>query len=403
MSVVASPPAREPLRVAVVGMSTSRTCGVHDHATLLAEALRKEGVASSEHWLWRGAESLMDARAEVAGWADRLAGELERSGADAIVLHYSVFSYAHRGIPLFVAPTLAALRRSGLPIIALMHELAYPWAIGGVRGKVWALTQRAALRGLVRDSAALLVTAPFRAEWLESRRWLPRRRTAVAPVFSNLPAPSDERSGRERPASSDSPLLGLFGYAYEGAALSLVLDGLRVLRDRGVHARLRLLGAPGPGSPAAEAWSEGARSREIESALSFSGVLPAQDLSDALAACDVLLHAEPMGPTARKGTLAASLASGRPVVAIDGPLRWSELIESEAALVVAPSTDAWADAVGALLESVDSREALGARGREFAERAMGVQRSARTVCELLVRDEAEGSLGPALRSARPVA
>ncbi len=118
-------------------------------------------------------------------------------------------------------------------------------------------------------------------------------------------------------------------------------------------------------------------------ALSFAGPLPAQELSDALAACDVLLFADTAGPSSRKGTLAGSLASGRPLIATDGPRRWSALARAEAAHVVEPSAPALADAVAALLADKGAREALGARGRAFAEQSMGVARSAQVVRELL--------------------
>jgi hypothetical protein len=369
--------------VAVLGVSERSTCGVRDHGTLLADALAAEDVSASMHWLTRSAHTLRGARSEFLSWTDGLAQELIGSGAEAIVLHYSVFSYSYRGLPLFVRPTRAAMRRSGLPLLALMHEFAYPWGLGGARGEVWAATQRVALRGLVRDSAALVVTAPFRAEWLESRAWLPRRELAVAPVFSNLPPPSRAREAERSDRLPGDPLVGLFGYAYEGAARSLLLDALRLLHERGVSARLQLLGSPGPDAPAAEAWRAAARERGLERALSFSGVLGAQELSDALAACDLLLHAEPTGPTSRKGTLAASLASGRAVVAIDGPLRWDELVAGGAALVVAADPGALADALADLLEHESTREALGERGREFAGRAMGLERSAGVVRRLL--------------------
>ena len=162
-----------------------------------------------------------------------------------------------------------------------------------------------------------------------------------------------------------------------------MLDAVRMLADSG-PAR-----APGAARLArqrlalADVWLADARERGIEGALSFSGVLPAQELSNALAACEVLLHAEASGPTSRKGTLAASLASGRPVVALDGPLRWSELIDAEAALVVQPNASALADALAGLLADETAREVLGARGAAFAQRAMSVERTAKTVARLL--------------------
>jgi Glycosyl transferases group 1 len=382
----------EVARAAVVGVSTSGTCGVRDHATLLAAALSREGVTCSMHWLTRSEHTLRGARSELSSWAGALAAELERAQPEVVLLHYSVFSYSYRGFPLYVRPVVAALRRARVPVITVLHEFAYPWKRGGLHGRAWSITQNAVLREVMRASAAVVVTAPFRAEQLASRPWLPRRPHVVAPVFSNLPPPA---VGHARP-DRDSHVLGLFGYAYEGAARSLVLDALRLLDERGLRVRLELLGAPGRGTPAAEAWLAGARRRGIGDTLSFSGVLSAQDLSDALHACDVLLHPEPSGPTSRKGTLAASLASGRAVVAIDGSRRWAELIESHSALVVEPSATALANGIAGLLEDEHRREALGDRGGEFSRQAMSVERSARAVSGLI------GQLlsGPGARSRR---
>jgi glycosyltransferase involved in cell wall biosynthesis len=364
-------------------MSTSHICGVHDHAVLLAEALGAEQVTCSLHWLWRSATSARASRAEVGAWTRALAAELDRERPDAVLMHYSVFAYSYRGLPLLVGPMLSALRRSGIPVVVVLHEFVYPWSHGGWRGKVWAVAQRARLAGVVRLSAAALLTTDARAEWLATRLWLPRRRAAVAPVFSNLPSPA------ATPAHRPRDRIGLFGYSYEGAAAPLVIDALQLLKERGHDVQLTLLGAPGNPSAAAELWLAAARARAVESALCFSGALPAQELSDALAACEVLLFVDSSGPSSRKGTLSASLASGRPVVAIDGPRRWGELVQAEAAGVAAPTSRGLADAVGVLLADVDRREALGARGREFAERRMGVERAARAVASLLAGSVAE--------------
>jgi glycosyltransferase involved in cell wall biosynthesis len=366
------------LRLAVVGMSVSATCGVRDHAGLLADALARENVEAALHWLRRDEQSLPTARAEVRAWTRRLALELERSRPDAVLLHYSVFSYSYRGIPLFVHPVLAVLNSARVPLVAMMHELVYPWMYAGWRGNVWALTQRALLIDIMRSSSGAVVTADSRAEWLASRQWLPKRRVLVAPVFSNLPPPAAVAL-RDRPGR----VIGLFGYSYQGAAVSLVLDAIRLLKSQGSDVQLRLLGAPGRSSPTGEAWLAAARTRTLTSALSFSEALPAQALSNALASCDVLLFGDAAGPSSRKGTLAASLASGRPVVALDGRNRWPKLLDAEAACVVLPTPQALADAIGALLADEDRGEALGARGRSFAEREMGVARSAEAVTTLL--------------------
>jgi glycosyltransferase involved in cell wall biosynthesis len=370
--------AGKPTEIAVVGMSVSQTCGVRDHAGLLADALSRDGASCSFHWLVRSETSLAGARAEIRAWTRRLGSELEQRRPDAVLLHYSVFSYSYRGLPLFVRPTLSALRASKAPAVVIAHEFAYPWRHGGVRGDVWALAQRMALRPVVRAAAAVITTADFRVTWLQSRRWLPRRPTLLAPVFSNLPSPL------VGPPHNAEPIIGLFGYSYmRTAGAEMILDALGELRRGGRRPSLCLLGAPGRSSPVGAAWLATARDRDLEGALSFSGVLPGQDLADRVASCDVLLFADTPGPTSRKGSLAASLASGRPVVAIDGPDSWSELVDARALQIVAPTAAALAEAVGALLDDEEARESQGARGRSFAENEMGMGRTVAAVTSLL--------------------
>lgn len=366
-------------RLATLGVSLGAPCGVHDHALRLADALEQESFVSTIHWLWRTEAPFAASRSEVGQWTERLAIELERDQPDALLLHYSVFAFSYRGLPVFVHPVLRVARKLGVPTVALLHEYAYPWHRRGARGKAWALSHRALLLDVMRACSAVVVTTDLRADWLSTRAWLPRRPMALAPVFSSLPAAGPGAAPRER----EHPVIGLFGYAHEGVVKEVVLDALRLLQDRGVQVELLLAGAPGRSSAAGESWLAGARGRGIMRAPAFSGLLPAQELSDTLSSCELLLSADRIGPTSRRTTLAASLAAGRPVVALDGSQSWRELRESEAALLVEPAADALADAISELLYDDDQRAQLGRRGRQFALEAMSVERSARAVGGLL--------------------
>lgn len=374
------------VRLAIVGVSAGQTCGVRDHAILLANALDRANMSCSAHWFGRSEGSMRGARAEIQKWTRRLAAELDANKPDAILLHYSVFAYSYGGIPLFVHPLLSALRSSRVPIVTVLHEYAYPWKRSGWRGTLWALTQRAILIEVMRASTAVSMTTDFRADWIDSRAWLPRRPVRFAPVFSNLPPPA----AGARP-DRDCSLIGLFGYSAEGAAVSMTLDAMRLLEDRGAAAHLRLLGAPGPQSAAGAMWLSGARTRQIAHRLSFSGIVAPAELANGLAACDALLFAETDGPTSRKTTLAASLASGRPVLAIDGPRRWPELAQAQAAQIVQPTSQALAGAIQSVLADERLRETLGARGRAFAQDRMSAARAAGVVIELLEDCAGSGS------------
>jgi glycosyltransferase involved in cell wall biosynthesis len=366
------------LEIAAVGVSTSSICGVRNYAVLLADALGRQEVRCSLQWLWRGDPSLRRGRAQVAEWTERLARELEQGAPDAVLLHYSVFTLSYRGVPLFVPATLAALRRARTPLVTILHEYAYPWRLGRLRGKAWAFTQRAFLGEVMRASSGALVTSPARARWLRSRPWLPRRPIAVAPVFSTLPPPL--RGARPE---SEACTVGVFGYAYEGIPIGLVLDALeRVSAQRGGAVQLVLIGAPGVDSPAGRAWIQAARARSGGQPV-FTGLLPERALADAIARCDVLLFADPAGPTPRKTTLAGALSSGRPVVALDGPATWPELERAGAALLVPASTGALSAALSALLDDAPARDRLGRQGAEFAAREMSADHSAAVVRSLV--------------------
>jgi glycosyltransferase involved in cell wall biosynthesis len=366
------------VRVGVVGDSIGQPCGVRDHATLLAGALELQGMSCSLHWLSKSGGSLRASGAELRTWTRTLADELARERPDALLLHYSVFALSHRGVPVFVRPVLSVLRELRLPLVTFMHEFAYPWRLGGLRGVAWAATQRAVLIDAMRASSAVVVSAEPRAGWLRSRLWLPGRPISVAPVFSNLP-PAGEAAG---PVVADR--LGLFGYAHEGVDAETVLDALALLRERGSPCRLVLLGAPGRDSSAGSRWERGAAQRGLAGALSFSGPLPAQALSDRLSSCVALLFAERGGPTSRKTTLAASLSSGRPVVALDGRNSWTELVRSQAALIARPDAASLASAIAGLLADEAARERQGELGRVFASAQMSVERSADVVARALV-------------------
>jgi glycosyltransferase involved in cell wall biosynthesis len=384
-----SRPSRARTKLSVVGVSLGSPCGVHTHATALADELRDNDVACSLHWLWRNEAPFAAGRSELRAWTKALAVELQADRPDALLLHYSVFAYSFRGFPVFVHPVLSVIRDLGVPTVTLLHEYAYPWHRGGVRGAGWALSQRALLYEVMRASAAVLATTDFRADWLRTRAWLPDRSIVLAPVFSGLPRPSAAAADVDE---GEAHVLGLFGWGHEGVAIEIVLDALRVLQDRGVDAELVLLGAPGRGSAAGASWVAGAAARGIVRPLEFSGMLAAQELADRLTACDVLLSADRIGPTSRRTTLAASLAAGRPLVALDGRHTWRELRQAQAALIVQPRADALADGLAELFLDGGVRAQLARRGSEFAMRAMSVERSADAVGRVL--DEVIGGSAP---------
>jgi hypothetical protein len=192
--------------VAVIGVSIERIDGVRDPAAILADTLQANGVSCSLHWLARVGPPA-SRYSYMQDWARALPDDVHDAGADALLLHYSAFSFYYRGLPIFLHPTVAALRRCGVPLVTFLHELVYPWLTGGVRGMVWAVADRASLRELVGASSATIVTTDSCLRWVGSRWWLPTRPLSLAPVFSNLPPPTIEPS-----VDRALPVVGIFGY-----------------------------------------------------------------------------------------------------------------------------------------------------------------------------------------------
>lgn len=348
-----------------IGASPGPICGVRDYARGLDAALAAHGFSSTTLWLERGADSPARSPGGARLWIDEVRRTAELARPDCIVWHYSVFALSHRGIP--VAPPLLALRlrRLGIPIVLVCHELLYPFGRRGWRGTVQAASHRAVLPLVIGTSAACVVTTDERAVWLRTRRWLPARPLVVAPVFSNLPD-RPWQGGRERGVFR----VGLFGFAQEATSVELAVAALAELEARGLSVRLTLIGAPGGEGAAAEGWRREAERAGCADALTFTGTLAPAALAEALATCDVALFANDAGPTSRRTTTAAALAAGVPLVAVDGPQRWQRLVAERAVAIVEPRANALADELERLWRDPALRREQGRRGRQFYRRVM---------------------------------
>lgn len=355
------------LRVITIGVSTSPICGVREYGRVLEDALRSQGVAVRSMW-WERNETWSAARALGAfrTWMDQAADAVGHDHPDWIVCHYSAFAYGHSGIPTLVPTMARRLSGLGVPMAPVLHEMAAPWQGRGWRGAVVALTQRAALRELVRVARGAVVTTEDRLSWFRSRPYLPDRPTLCQPVFSCLPpVPGDgmEPSGAGR-AGGEEASLGSFGWAEGGVRIEPVVSALAILRDRGLKAHLTLIGAPGPDSPRGRAWQAAVTGAGCSDALHFTGVLEPGALARELARHTVLVVSDESGPSSRRTTLAAALAAGKPVVSLDGPSRWRQAVDA-GAILVAEDAASLAELIDDLVQDRERCQAQGAAALDF--------------------------------------
>ncbi|HET7572559.1 MAG TPA: glycosyltransferase [Gaiellaceae bacterium] len=340
------------MRVLVAGASVEEICGTRDAAQTLAGPLERQGLELRTAW-WERREQ------PFADWARRLRDE----SADAVLWHYSPFTYATAGLPLYVPRTLRALGTA--PLVPLFHELVYPWGRGGARGALWAAGHHAALRLVLRRAAGSVVTTDDRRASLERMR--PRRPVLVAPVVSNIAPPAAPATAGER-----TRRIGVFGFRRGTGSVALLVEAVAPLLRSDPDARLVLVGAPGPDGPEAQEWRSRAETAGIAGSLELTGVLAPERLSHELSRLDLVLFPDPVGPTSRRGTLAAVLAHGRPTLAFHGPQTWDALV-AEGAVELAPyDREALAAAVVRLAADGGRRAALGARARAFHDSRLAV-------------------------------
>lgn len=357
----------------MLGVSNRSPCGVRDYATALAEELRDCGVVVRSRWVDIPGTGLVGA---LAGARAVCAEALRLESGSRLLWHYSPFAYAYRGVvlPGVVAGVLARLRRARVTTVA--HELALaPAETEGLRRRLVRLSQELALRSVLLGSNHVVVTTRRRHSALEDRC---RRSQSVSfvPVFGTV---VPDRDLARADGTPQGPFrVGVFGFAGEDVDRGLIVGALAAMVD---PVELVLLGAPGPHEPASALWARACK--DLGVAVTFSGVLAPADLSRAIASCHALVHGNAEGPSSRKTTLAAGLAHGRPLVAVDGPNRWAELADSGAALVVAPTAAAVRTALVSIKDDPDRAEALGAAAARFYDEHSSRRRAAAAVAEVV--------------------
>lgn len=341
------------MQILNVGTSHREICGVRDYALGLADELTDLGHQVFTVW-----PSPPPPLSQCTAWLRGLSSLVGSTPVDIVLWHYSVFSYGRWGIPYLAPPFARRIRLAQAPLVVVLHEYVFPWRRNGWRGALWGTTQRLALPAVTARSHALVVTVEDRARLLQANRWMPPKAIHALPVFSNLPPRPAGRS-----VVAGAPRIGVFGFPSSAAPLTMA--AMSRLHEAMPLAELWLLGVPGADSPAGKIWLQSAQARGIATAVHFSGPLPPAELADELVRCDLCVFNNGSGPSSRNGTLAALLAAGTAVVAVDGPNTWRALVEAEAVHLVPPHPSPLADALIQLLGDPSSRAALGDRGLRF--------------------------------------
>lgn len=309
-------------------------------------------------WTWRD-------MADIADWT--LRHELQ-----VVNVQYQAAAYHMRWPAVNWLPW--RLRRLTSSIVTF-HDLRPPYLFPKAgRWRRWVVFQ------LARLADGVIVTNPedyaTMTQAIVGPR-LPPSRVAEIPIGSNIPVQprlAEAVDGRRAALGLDEQavLLGYFGFLNPSKGAEVLLAALRRLDDR--YHLLFIGGQTGASDPDNNRAYLRQVERQIEAAglgarVHWTGFLPEAEVSQALYAADLVVMPYQDGVSLRRGTLMATLAHGRPLLAT-APAGQTGGLEHGHQLWLTPPGDA--DRLAEAIEYLAGRPALaqmlGEAGRVFAQR-----------------------------------
>ncbi len=293
------------------------TCGVGDHSMRVAEELLRRGHRARV--FTRAPASPNPEAPQVTVLAAegptpsvvafRLLRSIERFGPTDLLLQYVPHMWGTRFGSFAPSLLACALRRRGIRVIVLAHELYLPWyrrpdlALG-------AAVNRAQLAAVLAAADRLVVTTESRFAALA--RVTPaglRRRLSWIAVGSNaLPVEGAREPGAFR--------VGLFSTLSK--PFEVVLTAFAILAAQVPEAELHLIGDLGPPRPELNRLRASIAAHPAADRVRVTGKLPLARIGPEVARLNVFLFPMDSGANTRSGTLPLALGSGVPVVAICG-------------------------------------------------------------------------------------
>lgn len=313
----------------------------------------------------------------VRGGSWRELDAVDPSALGGVVIQYFPQAYLHGDFRHLVR-WLERARASGVPILTTVHEF-WPPADGTFRRAAGRWLFRRLLRTLVRLSDRVVVTRPSAV--LDLAEAAPTDRVTVIPIGSSVLPP------RERPLRPGEPVAKL-------PPVRLLMFGQPAAMDgRIVAAVSRWVAA----TPSASLEWVARSADEMRAAwqrfganpaarVTFSGGVPADELSRRMSAATIGLAPNVNGTSTRRGTFAALLAHGLPIVATSGPNTGDALVEA-APCQFSPEgePEIFVGHLVSLAADPVRQDVLARSARDYYDRTLAWRHIAAAYAELLVR------------------
>ncbi len=370
-----------PVRHVITSEYPPQAGGVSDYTFAVAAGLAKSG---EEVHVWCPAcDGLTELTQGVSvhrdlgsiSWADlRKVGRLldEFPSPRHLLLQWVPHGYGYKSMNLLFCIWLwFRAAWSGDQIEIMVHEPYLPFSRRSWRQNAAALVHRVMAIVLLQKARKIFVAIPKWEQRLRPYALLRKLPFQWLPVLSNVPCAHDNSASeeiRERYAPAGKFLIGHFGTF--GSSIVSLLEPIfdRIVTERGELAVLLI------GIRSQEFRAELiARNPRFTAAVHATGPLPVSDLSNHLAACDLLVQPYPDGVSTRRGSFLACLSHGKPVVTTAGELTESFWPECGAVVLVTPGdVDSFVKSVERLLLDTAERQRLGEAARRLYEERFDV-------------------------------
>jgi glycosyltransferase involved in cell wall biosynthesis len=250
--------------------------------------------------------------------------------------------------------------------LSLRCQPAYNFLVAGATMAVRALIQR---RRIKAASLLVCISAVFRDHLIRDYRF-PREHTVVIANPVRLERFEDAAPAPAR-APEDPPVVLVLGRIAVRKGIEDVISVARLLLERGVRVRIRVVGGP-------SLWSDYTKLLEDLPGENseYAGQVPPSEVPGELAGSDILLQASKYEPFAL--TVAEALAAGIPVVATTEVGATEGTDQSVVRAVAAGDVEGLADAIEATIQQLHGNpQATAVRARSEAARLF----SPKLICE----------------------
>jgi glycosyltransferase involved in cell wall biosynthesis len=310
----------------------------------------------------------------------RAADTVRRLRPDLVHVQFAPSAYRFSAVPGLL-PLLLPART---PLVTTVHEYGWWAAPGWVPETLWRPLERARLWDretgrLVPASDTVVVSNPQHAVQVRARTGKNATEVPLAPNVDVHAAGPGARDGvrRRLGLAPDTRLLVFFGFVHPVKGLRYVIEALPPLRATRPDLHLLVIGGftsqalPEPEARAFRRDLDGlARRYGVADAVTFTGHLPAAEVSEALHAADAAVLPFTSGVTTKSGAVLATLTHGLPTAVTVADVPDPQLRDGDTVAAIPARRDAAAVArtVERLLDDATLRGRLAAGGRRLAAR-----------------------------------